>query len=170
LRDDLEVGQVVMGERLMTCRDDDFQPEQIVAPRADLLDRCVTELNASRRSFAVGPMLTSRRAITTSVDKRRAHMESGGAISVDMESTVIALECERRGLPFICVRTILDTAGEDVAGARLVDQDGRVRPLAAAKALVTSPRTVVGVARLVRNLRRSTQSLAVTLEALLPRL
>jgi adenosylhomocysteine nucleosidase len=170
LRDDLEVGQVVVGERLLTCREDDFQPEQIVASRPELLGRCIAALKVSRRSFAVGPMLTSRRAIATSIDKRRAHLESGGAISVDMESAVIALESERRGLPFVCLRTILDTAAEDVAGAGLVDNDGRVRPLAAAKALFTNPRTVVGVVRLVRNLRLATQSLGSTLEALLPSL
>jgi Phosphorylase superfamily len=115
-------------------------------------------------------MMTSRRPLMTGADKQRAFVRSGGAISVDMESAAIALEAQRRGLPFACMRTILDTAGEDVVGARLVDQDGRVRPLPAAKALLTSPRMVIGVARLVKNLRLATRSLASTIEAVLPRL
>jgi len=170
LRDDLTVGQVVLSERLLTCRNDNFQPEQIVDASAPWLTRFATALEASGIAYAAGPMMTSRRPIMTGADKQRAYLESGGAITVDMESAVIALEAERRGVPFVCIRTILDTAAEDVVGARLVDQDGRVRALAAAKALITSPRMVIGVAHLLRNLRLATRSLASTLETVLPRL
>jgi adenosylhomocysteine nucleosidase len=170
LRDDLTVGQVVLGERLLTCRDDDFHPEIVINPPTEWISRFATALDASRTSHAIGPMMTSRRPIITGADKQRAFVQSGGAIGVDMESAAIALEAERRGLPFVCMRTILDTAGEDVVGARLMDQEGRVRPLAAARALVTTPRMIIGAARLVRNLRLATRSLASALEAVLPRL
>jgi adenosylhomocysteine nucleosidase len=170
LRDDLTVGQVVLSERLLTCRDDDFQPEQTVDPPAEWVSRFVNALESSQTSYAIGPMMTSRRPLTTGADKHRAYLQSGGAISVDMESAAIALEAERRGLPFVCMRTILDTAGEEVIGARLVDQNGRVRPLAAAKALITSPRMIIGVGHLLKNLRLATHSLASALEAVLPRL
>ena len=170
LRDDLTVGQVVLSERLLTCRDDDFQPEQSIDSPSEWIHRLVTALEASGISHVAGPTMTSRRPIMTTADKQRAYLLSGGAISVDMESAAIALEAERRGLPFVCVRTILDTAGEDVVGARLIDQNGRVRPLAAAKTLITNPRMIIGVARLLRNLRLATHSLASALEAILPRL
>ena len=170
LRNDLTVGQVVLSDRLLTCREDDFQPEHVIDPPTEWLNRFVTALDASRTSYAMGPMMTSRRPLITGADKQRAFMLSGGAISVDMESAVIALEAQRRGLPFACMRTILDTAREDVVGARLMDQDGRVRPLAAAKALVTTPKVIFGVAHLVRNLRLATRSLASALEAVLPHL
>jgi len=169
LRDDLTVGQVVLSERLMTCRDDDFQPERIVEAPAAWIARFATALAASGISCATGPTITSRRPIATAADKQRAYLQSGG-VSVDMESAAIALEAERRGLPFVCMRTILDPAGEDVVGARLVDQNGRVRQLAAARALITSPRMIIGVVRLLRNLRQATHSLASALEAILPRL
>ena len=170
LRDDLMVGQVVLSERLLTYRDNDFQPEQIVDPPTEWTGRFVIGLEASGISHAVGPTMTSRRPITTTADKQRAYLQSGGAISVDMESAAIALEAERRGLPFACMRTILDTAAEEVIGARLIDQNGRVRPMAAAKALITNPWMIIGVARLLKNLRLATNSLASALEAVLPRL
>jgi adenosylhomocysteine nucleosidase len=169
LRDDLAVGQVVMSERLMTCRDDDLRPEQVIDAPVQWLDKCAAALEASRISRAAGPTITSRRPLMTAADKQRAYLLSGG-IAVDMESAAIALEAERRGLPFVCMRTILDTAAEDVVGARLIDQDGRVRPLAAARALITNPRLIIGVARLVRNLRLATHSMAAALEEVLPRL
>jgi adenosylhomocysteine nucleosidase len=170
LREDLTVGQVVLSERLLTCRDDDFRPEHVIDPSTEWIGRFAAALQASQRPYALGPMMTSRRPIMSAPDKHRAFMESGGAISVDMESAVIALEAQRRGLPFVCMRTILDTAGEDVVGARLMDRDGHVRPLAAAKALITNPRMIIGVVHLVRNLRLATHSLASALEAVLPRL
>ena len=169
LRDDLTVGQAVLSDRLLTCREDDFQPEQVINPPTEWLNRFVTALDTSRTSYAMGPMMTSRRPLATRFDKQRAFMRSG-AISVDMESAIVAFEAQRRGLPFACMRTILDTAHEDVVGARLMDQDGRVRPLATAKALVTSPRMIFGVTHLVRNLRLATHSLASALEAVLPHL
>ncbi len=167
LRDDLTVGQVVLSERLLTCREEDFQAEQIVEVPPQWLGRFATALSAAGIDYAAGPMMTSRRPLMTAADKRRAYQESG-AISVDMESAVIALEAQRRGLPFVCMRTILDTAGEDVSGAQLADQNGHVRPLAAAKALITNPRMIIGVAHLLRNLRLATRSLASALEAVAP--
>ena len=168
LRDDLTVGQVVLSERLLTCLDDDFQPEQIVDPPTQWISRLAGALEASGIPYALGPMMTSRRPLTTRADKQRAYSQSGGAISVDMESAAIAFEAKRRGLPFACIRTILDTASDDVVGARLIDQNGRVRRLAAVQALITNPRMIIGVAHLLRNLRLATRSMALALEAVLP--
>jgi adenosylhomocysteine nucleosidase len=170
LRDDLVVGQVVVGDRLLHCADNVFRAEQVIHPQTQTLGKLTTALVASRMSYAIGPMMTSRLPLLTRADKQRAFAQSGGAISVDMESAAIALEAERRGLPFVCMRTILDRAGEDVVGARILDQNGRIRPLMAAKELVTQPRTIIGVAHLVRNLRVATRSLASAIEAVLPHL
>jgi len=170
LRSDLTIGQVVLSERLFTCAEDDFTPQHVIEPSRPLINRFVTALGSCGICYAAGGMITTHRPIMTAADKKRAYIESGGAISVDMESAAIALEAERRGLPFMVMRTILDTAGEDVVGGRLIDRDGRVRALAAAKALVTHPQMVIGVAHLVRNLRLATRSLASALEAILPRL
>jgi nucleoside phosphorylase len=170
LRGDLAVGQVILSECLVTCRDNDFRPEQIIDSPSEWIGRFATGLEASGISHAAGPTMTSRRPIMTAGDKRRAYLQSGGAISVDMESAAIALEAERCGLPFVCMRTILDTADEDVVGTRLIDQNGRVRSLAAAKALITDPRMIISVVHLLRNLRLATNSLAAALEAILPRL
>jgi adenosylhomocysteine nucleosidase len=170
LRQDLTVGQVVLSERLMTCRDDDLQPEQVIDAPVQWLNKCAAALEGSRISQAAGPTITSRRPLMTTADKQRAHSLSGGAIAVDMESAAIALEARRRGIPFVCMRTILDTTGEDVVGARLLDQNGRVRPLAAAKTLITNPWMIIGVVHLLRNLRLATNSLASALEAVLTRL
>jgi len=168
LREDLKAGQVVLGERLLYCRPENFQPEQIVEAPRQLLAKSGKALDEAGISYATGTMMTLRRPLMSAADKRSARHESG-AISVDMESAVIAVEAQRCNLPFIVMRTILDPAGEDIIGAQLADEDGHVRAWAAAKALITNPHMLLGTARLLGNLRRATRALACALEAVLPR-
>jgi adenosylhomocysteine nucleosidase len=164
LRDDLPVGRVVLADKLMTREDGSFRAERILEVPRNQFEIFTTALQSAKLQYAAGPMLTSRRAIITGADKRLAHKVSG-AVSVDMESAVIAIEADVRGLPFICMRTILDTASEDLPVANLVDENGHVRPLAAAKALFVHPGITVSVARFVRNLQLATRSLAVATDA-----
>jgi nucleoside phosphorylase len=170
LRDDLALGQVILGDRLLHCAGNDFQPEQIIHPPTQWIGGFTTALAGSRIPYAIGPMMTSRLPLLTRAEKERAFRQTGGAISVDMESAAIAIEAERCHRTFACMRTILDTASEDVVGARMIDQNGRVRPLVAAKELLTNPRMIIGAAHQVRNLRVATRSLASAIEAVLPRL
>jgi len=73
-------------------------------------------------------------------------------------------------VPCVCLRTIMDTAEHELAGAGLADEEGNVRMLAAASALIRNPRMVGGVIRLVRNLRQATTAMAIAVEAVVPRL
>ncbi|HJU09568.1 MAG TPA: hypothetical protein VJ728_01760 [Candidatus Binataceae bacterium] len=164
LREDLKIGELVLGERVALCNDGSFQPEETVAAPAEGVGRVRKALETARIQYADGLMMTSRRPLMTAAEKKRAYSQTG-AVSVDMESAAIALEAYRRGLPFVCMRTVLDTAAEDIAAAGFIDRDGRVQPLAAARTLVSSPRTVIQVFRLVRNLRIATNALALVVEA-----
>jgi nucleoside phosphorylase len=169
LREDLKIGQVVLSERFLTRGEEDFQPQQVLEAPSDWHAKFALALDTARIDYATGPMMTSRRPLMTSADKHRAWRDSG-AISVDMESAVIALEAQHRGLPFVGMRTIMDRADEDVAGAGLADDNGHVRVMAAAKAMITNPRMIADAIHLLRNLRRATRSLASALEAVVPHL
>jgi nucleoside phosphorylase len=169
LRQDLTVEQIVLSNRFFTRREQSFQPEHIVECSMQWFVRAAAALDDARVSYATGPVLTSRRPLMSSADKHRAYRDTG-AISVDMESAVIAQEAERRGYPFVGLRAILDTADEDVAGAELADEDGRVRAGRAAKALISNPAILLDAMHLLRNLRRATRSLAFALEIVLPQL
>jgi len=168
LHNELVVGNVVLADRLITRQEESFHPDQILEVPRQPFQTFASALEASGIRYSVGGMLTSRRAIATIADKRLAAAQSG-AVAVDMESAAIADEAQRRGMPFVCLRTILDAAGDELMGAALADENGRVRPLAAAKAMVTNPAMLIGAARLVRDLRRSTRVLAAVMEAVLGR-
>lgn len=164
----LQVGAIVLANRLMTRSEESFQPQRILDVTPQPFRSFARALEADDIAYSTGGLLTSRRAIATVADKRLAAVQSG-AVAVDMESAVIAEEAHRRGLPFVCLRTILDAAGDELTSAVLTDENGRVRPLAAAKTMVTNPSMLIGAARLMRNLRTSTRILAAVTEAVLQR-
>ena len=169
LIDGLPIGRPVLADRLMMRSGDGFVPERTIDAPRDPFDAMAGALDACAIQYATGPLMTSRHAIALAADKRRAH-DVTGAIAIDMESAAIAFEAAARNLPFVCVRTILDTAGEDLAGANFADENGNIRVKAAAKALITNPAMIAGVARLLRNLRIATNSMADTLAAVLRRI
>lgn len=169
LREDLALGAVVLADRVMTRHPESFVAERTLEVPRGWLAAVSGALETAGIEYAQGATLTSRHAIVTAADKRQAHAESG-AIAVDMESAVIAIEANNRGLPFVHLRTIMDTAAQEVFGADLADEDGRLRVMAAAKTLLTNPAKIVGAARLVRNLRMASNSMAVAIEAVARRL
>jgi len=169
LADHLGIGGLVVADRLLTRPGDAAQPHQVVEISPDWLAAVSAALTAAALPFTVGAILTVKFPLTTASDKRRAGQASGAA-AVDMESAVIALEATARGVPCVCLRTIMDTAEHELAGAGLADEEGNVRMLAAASALIRNPRMVGGVIRLVRNLRQATTAMAIAVEAVVPRL
>lgn len=166
LHGDLKIGDVVIAERLLLRREEEFAASHTVEIGSARVDALAATLDAARIAHRRGAMLTSRRAIVTASDKSRAHTALG-AIAVDMESAVIAQEAAARDIPFVCLRTITDTAAQNLEGAMLADEDGRVRIVAAARALIRDPRMIAASLRLMRNLRIATASMAIAIEAAL---
>jgi adenosylhomocysteine nucleosidase len=164
LHGDLRIGDVVLGDRLILRRELEFAGAQILEIAAERVETLAMALHAAGIAHMRGAMLTSRRAIATALDKQRAYTALG-AIAVDMESAVIADEAAARGVPFVALRTILDTAAQNLEGAMLADEHGRVRALHAARALLGNPRLIGASFRLMRNLRLASASMAVAVEA-----
>lgn len=162
----LPIGRVVLANKLMLRRADEFATDmEIEAPHAHREPFAVA-LDGARITFAVGPLLTTRRVIATVADKRRAY-EALGAIAVDMESAVVALEAAKRDIAFVCLRTIMDTAVDEVEGAYLADENGRVKHLAVAAALMRRPHILIASMKLMRNLRAATRSMTEAIAAVL---
>jgi nucleoside phosphorylase len=162
LTQELRVGELVLANRVLANRDQGPPAVAIAVPDNDLR-RFQDTLRAHSLSFTTGPILTVPRVLKD-VGTKRSAGEATGASVVDMESAVIAEEAVRRGLRFACVRSILDTADEELAIPELVD--GRVRPLAAATFFLCRPINVVRLARMLRALRRAAVPLADALVAL----
>lgn len=168
LADNLEIGELVMADSLMTRDGDNEQPARTIEVPREHFAAYSSALDAAGIRHARGGLLTVRHPLMTPAQKRLAGVHSG-AIAVDMETAVIAFEAAARGIPFVAMRTIMDTVDHDLAAAGLADENGDVRPLKAAAALIRNPAMVAGVVRLMRNLRRATRSMALAIEAVTQR-
>jgi adenosylhomocysteine nucleosidase len=169
LINNLKIGDVVLGDRLMTREGDDDQPARnIEVPRAQF-EEASSALDAAGIQYARGAILTVKFPLATENEKRLAGQHTG-AIAVDMETAVIAFETVARGIPFFAMRTIMDTVEHHLTGARFADEDGKIRSLKAAATLVRNPAMIAGVIRLVRNLRKASEAMAVAVDAVARRL
>jgi adenosylhomocysteine nucleosidase len=169
LVDSLGIGAVVLADRLMTREGDQDRPLRTIEVPRNHFENCSTALDAAAIRYQRGALLTVKYPLVTSAEKRLA-AEHTGAIAVDMETAVIAFEAAARGIPFVAMRTIMDTVDHDLAAARLADRNGKVRPLKAAAMLLRNPPMVAGVIRLMRNLRQATHSMALSVDAVARRM
>ncbi len=158
-------GDIVVADRIVTAcaKGPSTEPPVIVSEQART--HCEDRLRSAGLAFSRGALLTSNRVLA-SVEAKRLAREQSGAIAVDMESAAIASETERRKLPFVVVRTVMDAVDDEVFGADLADENGRVSALAATGYLARNPSAIAQLPRMMRSLGRATRSIADAIEAL----
>jgi len=167
LSEGLRAGDLVMIDRLILGGGESSSADQIVPLDASRVRVAEQTLRSAGLRFATGAMLTATKLLADSLAKRRAK-EQSGAIAVDMESAVLALEAGARGIPFVCVRSVLDAIDDEIPAMEVDAAGGEVRPLDAAGFLLRHPAALLKLPLLMRNLSRATASLAQALEALVP--
>jgi adenosylhomocysteine nucleosidase len=161
----LKPGDLVLCDRTIMIHSDGRVGEQIIAISAGHLDQIGRSLAKAGIAYSTGAILTSHRVLATGAEKRRAK-ESTGAIAVDMETAAIAAEAVARGLPFVAIRAVLDEVDDEIFGAEMADEEGKVKPLAATSFLLRNPATMLKLPRMMRNLSRATASIADALIAI----
>ncbi|MGN6626939.1 MAG: phosphorylase family protein [Tepidisphaeraceae bacterium] len=111
--------------------------------------------------------VTADRVIATPADKADLRRATGGAV-VDMESDRVRAWAADRGVPFLGLRAISDTADEvlEPAVLRFVDAAGFTRPGRVAAEVLRRPALLATLLRL-RHSGRVVDHLAVTLHRLL---
>jgi adenosylhomocysteine nucleosidase len=89
---------------------------------------------------------------------------------VDMESTAIARVCDRRGVPFLIVRSITDLLNEDLPldFNQYRDRDGRVDPKGVLRAALLKPAALGGLIELRRRSRFCADRMARFVRRLVP--
>ncbi|HEX2971560.1 MAG TPA: hypothetical protein VHP11_04470 [Tepidisphaeraceae bacterium] len=111
-------------------------------------------------AYRLGAIHTADHIVATIDDKARLYHQTG-ALAVDMESALVRQVAQQRGIPFLAIRAIGDTAADalDPAVLNFTDDFGRPKPLALASALLRRP-------MLVPHLRKLQQTSALALHAL----
>lgn len=116
------------------------------------------DLGAAEAVFVTAP-----RVIVSKEEKRRLAAE---ADAVEMESFAIVEQAQVRGVPAVVIRAISDPAeaGLPIDFNRVFDARGRVRAAPLVAQLLRRPAAVAGLARLARESRRASVSLAEFLD------
>ncbi len=122
---------------------------------ASCVGEAACEMPRTERPYRAGRLLSLDRVVTTAQQKRLLQAGNGSSpLAVDMEAAAVAAAARERGLPFFCVRAVLDAAHEGFAldFNRLRDGEGRFsRPRILAAALA---RPWAGIPELIRLDRR----------------
>jgi adenosylhomocysteine nucleosidase len=123
--------------------------------------RGLCEVLTSRCLVAGGRLLTSPVALDSVAQKAQTFRDTGATL-VDMESLGVGRVAASRGLPFVAVRVIIDTARDALppAVARATAQPGQVPVLRLLGELGRHPQELPGVIRLGARYRAASRSLA----------
>ena len=149
-----------------------FLPSEVTAPdgtaiaTAGLWRERLSDAIAAHRPVAHGKLLTSPRAIGSVADKAAVFRETGAA-AVDMESLAIAEVAQARGVPFIAVRVIVDSAQDALPHAvtAAADSAGHLHMWRLIGALARAPGDLAPLLRLAKRYRAASRSLAVVARA-----
>ncbi len=160
----LAAGDLVIADRLL-IESESGGYEEAARTALVTLEMARGVLGRKGITAAAGTMLTARRVLASAAAKRQAY-ERCRAIAVDMESAAIAIEMAQCGAPFICIRAVVDEAGDEIPGAELAGESGKVSPLRAAAYFVRNPAALARVPAILKNLGRAAASIAAALSAL----
>ncbi len=161
----LQPGDLVLGTQLFRLDGSPFywDADQLgdpLVPDRQLLRAARNAVEVAGIDFELGPIINLPTVAKTAGMKRWIGEELGGAC-VDMESFVVCEVAADEGVPFVALRTIVDTAEMDLPGlVGQIDQaptGGRVIP--AIKYLVRNPLELTSLTRLGRAAARARRSL-----------
>jgi adenosylhomocysteine nucleosidase len=119
-----------------------------------------------------GRICTASNAIDSPEAKVRLHRETG-ANAVDMETTAIAAECARAGVPLLVLRAISDAVGDSIPVPLEVAWDlvaQRPRPLRLCVFLAQNPTRIEAFVRFLRQTNHAAKNLGEALEGIVERM
>ena len=142
-------------------------PEEIIAPNGAAVSATAAEwrqrLRAALPASCIvcgGRLLTSERPVANRQAKAAVWREAR-AVAVDMESAAIAQVARQAGIPFICLRVVVDTAFDEIPAAVLAASGGgQLRLGRLLAALLRAPGDVGGLIRLSARYRIAMRALA----------
>jgi len=115
---------------------------------------------ADEINFFDGRLFGSEKLISSIPEKKHLN-QSFGAVAVDMESLGVAQAALEQGCPFLIVRTISDTANQNIPAAtfRAVDEEGNIQIAKVLKDLALRPADLPSLIKLAGNSQKAFASL-----------
>ena len=168
LGEDLQVGDIVLCRQTRCGENENGRRTYYSDDDLLMLSKDIAREAAGR--VRVGGGVTVNRVLT-SPDEKRAVGREYGADVVDMESYWLAEAAALRGVPFLGVRVVSDTATERLPDlGQLVDADGAFLWQKAAGYLPTHLPEIGGLSVMYRNVVAARRQLGVFVDRLIGRL
>jgi adenosylhomocysteine nucleosidase len=163
LAPELSAGSVVVAESVFLVGGNE---ETCYSTEPSSTRRLIEAARSAGLMVETGRTLTSRTPFVTAVEKRLA-WERVRALTVDMETALVASVAHQRGIPLSCARVVLDDAATDLPPMEgITNDDGVLRPVGLAVHLLKWPSAIpvlVTLARAVRVCETNLERLFVTL-------
>lgn len=144
-----------------------FLPSEVISPEGVVVttarqwrERLGSAL-APQHPLTQGRLVTTPKAVGSLAAKATLFREMGAA-AVDMESMAVAEAAQARGLPFLAVRVIVDSAADALPQAvtAAADSEGHLQIWRLIGALARTPADLAPLIRLARRYRAANRSLA----------
>ncbi|MBT7953824.1 MAG: hypothetical protein HN731_01420 [Rhodospirillaceae bacterium] len=138
-------------------------PDQVLETNHTPYETSTDQLKSHLRSrvdIRSGSLLGSNKLIASATEKLSQH-QSTGAVAVDMESLAVAKAARDRGLPFLVIRAVSDTADQDLPSAvfHAIDDRGNPRIGAILSALAKKPHELTSLIKLAGNSNKAFETL-----------
>ena len=140
---------------IILCRQVAQAGHEILEPDRLLLEEVRKSLNAAAQPFVFSRLLTVSVPAGTADEKRELWNEHGAG-GVDMETYQVARAAREAGVRWLTVRSVIDTAGQNLPGPLRNWSGEDAAPIGAA---VKDPLAWPGMARLARQFPRASGSL-----------
>lgn len=153
LAPDLTSGALVVPDRILCTDGSVFDTDE--RWRAVLSARIAGQLTVRCATLLSSPL------ILADEECKSRHFRGSGAIAVDMESAAIARVARAWNVPFLAVRAVLDTSGEQLPRviADVIGPDGKLRWVQLWRDVARSPRTFQQLLALRSNYREARRAL-----------
>ena len=116
-------------------------------PDASIIQKAQKLCNNKGLRARIGGLVTVKDVIGTPHEKAFVGTEHE-ASGIDMESSAFALECGKRSIPYLVVRSVFDPLDVSLPSLNAVDQEGKTDGMALAKHFARNPKDILAIPRI----------------------
>ena len=168
VRNGLATGDVVVGGRIMTLRENSVDDGTAI-DNTRLVRDIVDSLPAGPFRILEGCIVTCRGILRKEEARRILPGEITNPV-LDMETAAVAQAASREGIPFLSLRAVSDAGHEEIPFSlqEITDRNLNISICRVIAAILRKPRLLPQMMRLARNAKTAGNNLATVLERLLP--
>ena len=163
IRHGLNVGDLVVAERVGYSRQDDFDGDELQLEYDFVCKEDIVQLarqcsNEPETKLHFGNLLTVDKVISKASTKRRIG-EQNSFLAVEMESAAVAEVASKKGVAFAAIRSISDDIDDDLEldYDNMISDEGKVKVTNIALSVLKNPQKLALLSRLNKQTRRASK-------------